>query len=159
MPHIAYMLLAAASCCATCSDRIPVVVAATHRRHTGELLLLSLPDTSCKQLAAASCGPTCCLCNVLPIAAPRTQRRDAAYSPLSNGDSSFFGFPRVGNAIVSEVLPCQRLVILVALCHLTLAPRGRLRSRERTNVSPKQFSHTFQDGHQINDEGSVISEQ
>ena len=77
MPHIAYMLLAAPSCGATCSDRIPAVVAASHKRHTCELLLHSLPDTSCKQLAAPSYAATCCLCSVLPIAAPRTQRKDA----------------------------------------------------------------------------------
>ena len=77
LQHIACMLLSAASCCATCSDCIPVVVAATHRRRTGGLLLLALPDNSCKQLAAASCGATCCLCNVLLVAAPCTRCKDA----------------------------------------------------------------------------------
>ena len=72
------MLLPAASCGSTCSDRIPAVVAAIHKRHTGELLLHSLPDTSCKQLSAPSYGATCYLCSVLPSAAPRTQRKDAA---------------------------------------------------------------------------------
>ena len=75
--HIAHMLPSAASCCVTCSDCILVVVAATHRLHTGGLLLLALPDTFCKQLAAAACGATCCLCNVLPTAAARTKRKDA----------------------------------------------------------------------------------
>ena len=147
MPHISYVLLAAPSCGATCSDRTPAVVTARNKRHTGELLLhslpatsckqlnapatchlctvlpsaahrtqrkdagLLLPDTRCKQLAAASCCATCCLCNLLPIAAPRTQRKNAGHWPPDTSCKQL--------AAASCVATCCKCSVLPIAAHLT----------------------------------------